>query len=174
VLIKSDWSSWTGASGLVPTVATTTSPTPPTTTTPTGTTLPPGAREMFSLDEIDRVGMCVYRAPALPGQDDLDRRFFEVDCGQPHQAEMYHRFTIEAAPGAPYPGDRAVQAQATPVCELTFAAYVGVPYESSRLDYVYFYPSEATWNTGDRAVVCFLVGTQVDEEFTRSMAGSRE
>ena len=174
VLIKSDLSSWTGPSGLVPMAATTTSTTSPTTAAPTGTTLPPGAREMFSLDEIDRVGMCVYRAPALPG------------AGRPRPPLLRSRLPA-AAPGRdvppvhdrsrawrPYPGDATVQGQANPVCELTFAAYVGVPWESSRLDYVYFYPSAETWNIGDRAVVCFLVGTQVDEVFTRSMADSRE
>jgi hypothetical protein len=167
---------WDAPSGLVPsaTVPSTTTAAPTTTSAPSGTRVPVGAREMFSLDEVDRVGMCVYRAPALPGQADLDRRFFDVDCSAPHQAEMYHRFTIERAPGSPYPGDETIQAQADPVCELTFAAYVGLPYESSRLRFVYFYPSAETWDDGDRSVVCFLVGTEVDEVFTRSMSGSRE
>ena len=175
---------WDAPSGLVPaaTVPATTTvppttvppPTVPPPTAPTGTTLPPGAREMFDLDEVDRVGMCVYRTPALPGQADLDRRFFEVDSAAPHQAEMYHRFTIDGAPGSLYPGDATIQAQADPVCSLTFAAYVGLPYEESRLRFVYFYPSVQTWKNGDRSVICFLVGTEVDEIFNRTMAGSRE
>ena len=87
---------------------------------------------------------------------------------------MYHRFTLDDAAGSAYPGDAAVQADADPVCTLTFADYVGLPYESSRLRFVYFYPSAETWNDDDRSVLCFLVGTEVDEVFTRSMAGSRE
>ena len=186
VLVHGGDGVWNAPSGLVPaaaTPATTTPPppttvpattAPPTTAVPTGTTLPPGAREMFSLDEINRVGMCIYRPPALLGQADLDRRFFEVDCSLPHQAEMFHRFDLQGQPGAPYPGESATIAQADPVCKLTFAAYVGVPWESSRLDYAYFYPSVETWNQGDRSVVCFLVGSRMDEEFNRSMAGSRE
>ncbi|MET0711750.1 MAG: septum formation family protein [Jiangellaceae bacterium] len=173
-LVQPDYATWTGPSGLVPETPSTTMAQAPTTRAPTATTLPPGAREVLSVDEIDRPGTCIYRAPARPGQDDLERRSFEVDCSVPHQAEMYHRFDVEAQAGAPYPGDSAVQAQSDPVCKLTFASYVGVPWESSRLQYVYFYPSEETWSAGDRTVVCFLVGAQADEEFTRSMAASRE
>lgn len=170
---------WIGPSGLVPAAPGSTPTTVATTTTrpevvPTGTTLPPGARELLSLAEVNRVGMCIYRAPALPGQDDLSRRFFEVDCGQPHQAQMYHRFVLAGAPGSPYPGDDAILTEGDAVCTLTFAAYVGIPYEASRLRFTYFYPSVDTWKQGDRSVICFLVGTQVDELLSRSMAGAAE
>ena len=165
---------WNEPSGLVPAATVPPTTTAPPTTAPPGTTLPPGGREIFSLDEITQVGTCIFRLPAEPGQADLERRSFEVDCASSHHAEMYHRFTLEDAPGSPYPGDTAIQAQSDPACDLTFAAYVGIPYESSRLRFVYFYPSAETWNDNDRSVLCFLVGTQVDELLTRSMAGSRE
>jgi hypothetical protein len=129
---------------------------------------------MFTLDEVDRAGMCVYRAPALPGQNDLERRFFEVDCSVPHQVEMYHRFDVGGAAGAPYPGEAVIEPQASAGCTATFNGYVGLPYEQSRLRFTYFYPSPESWQQGDRSVICLLLGTQVDEMFTRSMAGSRE
>ena len=172
VLIKPEYASWRGPSGLSPASVDATTPSP--TAALTGTTLPSGAREMFSLDEVDRVGMCIYRAPVLPGQDDLQRRFFDVGCDQPHQVELIERFDVDGPPRAPYPSEQQVRDDANNRCTRAFATYVGTPYEASRLRYTYFYPSAASWADGDRTVICLLIGEQVDELFDRAMAGSAE
>lgn len=172
VVVKQGYESWEGPSGLAPADAD--ASTSPPTSAPTETTLPPSAREMFSLDEVDRVGMCIYRAPATPGQDDLLRRFFEVGCDEPHQVELVERFDVDQPPTASYPGEKQVIAEADLRCAQAFASYVGTPSEESRLRYTYFYPLAASWAAGDRAVTCLLVGEQRDELFGRSMAGSAE
>jgi hypothetical protein len=145
---------------------------PPTTSPATVTTLPSGARELFSYDEL-RVGVCIYRAPGAAGQNDLERRSFEVDCSQPHHVELFHRFEPDVGGAADYPGDGVLIAQSEPVCELAFAAYIGVPVQQSRLRYVVIYPLEPEWLQGEREVFCFVAAPAFDELRDRPMRGSR-
>ena len=41
------------------------------------------------------VGTCLFRAPSETGRDE-DRRTYGVDCGPPHQGEVFHRFDLQA------------------------------------------------------------------------------
>lgn len=181
VLVRPNYEAWTGPSGLLPPAGPSTStivaggPAPTTATSGApSTTVPPGAVELLDVSQITEIGTCVYRAPALPGQLDADRRFFRVACSMPHQAELYHRFDIAGAADVPYPGDAIVQEQADAACMYVFGTYVGEAWATSRFGYWYFYPSAETWAERDRSVQCFLTGSSPEEMFTRSMAGSGE
>ena len=183
LLVRGDNESWTGPSDVVPVATTSTSTTSTTSTTTTtappstlatGETLPPGAKRFVTADELSGVGACIWRAAARPGQADLDRASYEVPCDVPHQVEFFHFGELDGGPAAPYPSEAEVVAQAEPMCELAFAAYVGTTWERSRLNYVYFSPSPDGWAQGDRGITCFLVGSQIDELFTHSMRDSRE
>ena len=83
--------------------------------------------------------------------DGLD--FAYTSCDAPHDNEVYH--VVEYSEG-PYPGDEAIEADISNACYEAFGAYVGRDYESSALDYVYFWPYEDRWNAGLRFGGCFL------------------
>jgi hypothetical protein len=116
---------------------------------------------------------CIYQEPADPGEVQLDQPAYVVDCVTPHQGELYHHDAIDAAVGAPYPGDAAVGREASLRCQAAFEPYVGLDYDGSRLDYVYFYPSPETWAEGDRGVHCVLFAG-VGEFLTGSLAGTAQ
>lgn len=74
-----------------------------------------------------------------------------VTCETAHNAQLIGTFTIE---GDAFPGPEAILAQSEELCK-------SVPLDpTSPLDtgwsYHFSRPSEATWQTGDRAVACFL------------------
>ncbi len=76
-----------------------------------------------------------------------------VDCEEPHDNEVYHLFDLA---DGDYPGADTVESQAIDGCLATFDSFVGHDYATSELDVRYLYPTEETWNDGDREVVCAL------------------
>jgi hypothetical protein len=99
---------------------------------------------------------------------------FEVDCAAPHQLEAYNLFDVNAGADASPPDFDGLGPQLDSTCAGAFADYVGVPYESSRLDYAYLVPDEATWNNGSHHVVCVLTGGTSTDLPDHSMAHTRE
>jgi hypothetical protein len=83
-------------------------------------------------------------------------------CDTPHDFEVYDVRDMPDGPDADYPGDDAVLGFADQGCLAAFEGYVGVAWDDSPdLTYTYLYPSEETWDEGDREVLCTL--THVDE-----------
>jgi hypothetical protein len=72
-----------------------------------------------------------------------------VPCAEPHDNEIYYLFDIA---GDEFPVD--VDVQADNGCYDQFAAFVGLDYETSTIDYFPIYPAVETWETGDREVIC--------------------
>jgi len=165
VVVHEDGGTWTGPSGLVPAMPTNITSTPPATTTPG---LAAGAVEI-TFNDIDRVGMCISTRPGE--QSGAAGRMFEVDCAAPHQLEAYDLFDLNADASSPSLDDLGPQLDST--CADAFADYVGVPYASSRLDYAYLVPDEATWNNGSHHVVCVLTGGTSTDLPAHSMAHTR-
>jgi hypothetical protein len=116
---------------------------------------------------------CLYQEPADSGENQLDQPAYVVDCVTPHQGELYRHDTIAAPADAPYPGDAAVDSEATLRCYAAFEPYVGLDYDSSRLNYLYFYPTPETWADGDRSVHCVLFAGD-GELLTGSLAGTAQ
>lgn len=58
----------------------------------------------------------------------------ELDCDEPHQFEVFHRFTYPAEHPSPYPGESALRDYATQVCYRVFEDWVGSAYEVSDLE----------------------------------------
>jgi len=97
-----------------------------------------------------------------------------VDCSEPHDSEAYLAFEMEG--DVLFPGEDAVEAAAEEGCSDAFEAFVGVPYEESYVDFGYYYPSEGTWLTGDREIVCLAYETDEDGndiQTTGSLKGSK-
>jgi hypothetical protein len=86
-----------------------------------------------------------------------------------HEQEVFHLFEL---PAGPYPGEAQVQAFAREQCTARFAQYVGVSPERSGLNFVYVWPSRATWGEWIRKGGCALFDA-VGGDLTGSMAGTR-
>lgn len=132
---------------------TTTSEAPSTTATsePTGA---PGSGVSVFPDEL-RVGDCFDDSGhGTPEVGEISR----VECGAPHDAEVYALATLPGGQDAPYPGDDEVADMSDQLCLDQFAAYVGVEYLDSRWAFGYYTPVEESWRKfGDRGVICYLV-----------------
>jgi hypothetical protein len=74
-----------------------------------------------------------------------------VDCSSPHDNEVFYLFDM--ADGS-FPGEEAVQSAAADGCIAAFPAYVGSEYLDSDLDIYPLYPTEGSWDGGDREIVC--------------------
>jgi hypothetical protein len=94
------------------------------------------------------VGDC-YLAPDDPDEiTDVE----VVDCDEPHDHEVFHAFEL---PDGEFPDDEAMVAAIEQECTgEAFTSYVGSEYASSEIFLSPLTPSEETWDTGDREVVC--------------------
>jgi hypothetical protein len=84
-----------------------------------------------------------------------------VDCGQPHDAELYAVVDVAdvglaGAPGDAYPGREAVIDVAEDTCADRFGAHVGRAHAESSLDASFLVPTDATWSIGDRTIACLV------------------
>ena len=98
-----------------------------------------------------------------------------VPCSGPHQHEIYLRTAHPARPGAPWPGDREMEAYARAECYAAFAGFVGLIFELSELELGYLTPSRTDFEH-DRAVFrnihCFVHRSD-GTELVGTAAGSR-
>ena len=78
--------------------------------------------------------------------------------------------TINLAEGE-YPGEEAVKADADATCIPEFANFIGLAYEESVLDYWPLYPTEGSWASGDREVLC-IAWDPSGAKLTGTLAGA--
>lgn len=90
-----------------------------------------------------------------------------IDCAEPHDSEAYASIIL---PDGDYPGEDAVLTQADTDCASEFATYVGIAYEESTLGYAYYYPTEQSWASGDREILCLVYDPA--GQVTGSLAGA--
>lgn len=89
-----------------------------------------------------------------------------VLCSEPHDSEIYSSHELGESP---YPGEESVIEQADTVCLTAFERFVGEPYLESRFDFSYYYPTEESWDTGDREILCVIYDPE--GPITGSLAG---
>jgi hypothetical protein len=99
------------------------------------------------------VGDCFADIPKVE-EEVIYNSIDTVSCSEPHGAEIY---AVVGLPEGDFPGDEAVLAQAVEVCGAEFEGFVGLPYEESVLEFSYLYPTEESWDAGDRSVTCSVV-----------------
>ncbi len=90
-----------------------------------------------------------------------------IDCAQPHDSEAYASILIE---DGPYPGEDAILAQADADCQTAFNDFAGINYDQSALDFSYYYPTEGSWGSGDREILCLIY--EFDVKTTGSLSGA--
>ncbi|MGV8969439.1 MAG: septum formation family protein [Microbacteriaceae bacterium] len=79
-----------------------------------------------------------------------------VACTEPHDSEVYAAVMLE---DGEFPGQDAISAQAETGCIAEFAAFMGIDYEDSLADVQFYYPTQETWATGDREILCLVYDT---------------
>lgn len=101
----------------------------------------------------------------LASFDETDTWFELVDCGQPHEAEV---FVAQRFPDETYPGDLVLTNATDDLCfGQAFEDFVGRDYASSTIRSISSVPTAETWPLGDRTVNCILVDGQVRSESFR-------
>ena len=97
-----------------------------------------------------RVGDCFnLKDPDEEVTEEVDAR----TCTEPHQYELY--YAIDMPDGA-YPDEDGFTAYVGQTCLPAFDTYVGLPYQDSRYDLVWFQPTPDGWSEGDHEVSCAL------------------
>jgi hypothetical protein len=112
---------------------------------------PASDSESVSVFDLE-TGMCIDGVGDAEGRVDA---FDVVDCGDPHDGEVFSIFDIDGGDDAEFPGPESVEDAAATGCEERFDRYVGISYQESRFQATFVAPTEATWGDGDREVVCF-------------------
>jgi hypothetical protein len=101
------------------------------------------------------VGDCFDDPAAFEAPDEesfVSEDLVLLPCDEPHGFEVYHVSDVAAAD---YPGEDAVLDEVDQVCIDAFEPFVGLPYEESVIEVIYYYPTEETWtNLDDRSMVC--------------------
>ncbi|MGK3953223.1 septum formation family protein [Microbacterium sp. I2] len=113
-----------------------------------------------------QVGDCL--ATADMGSVDEVTSIPVVPCADPHDDEVYYAYDL--AEGE-YPGEEAVKADADATCIPEFANFIGLAYEESVLDYWPLYPTEGSWASGDREVLC-IAWDPSGAKLTGTLAGA--
>ena len=90
-----------------------------------------------------------------------------VRCAEPHDSEVYASIIMT---GDEFPGLAAVQAEAETGCIEEFESFVGTPHLDSIYDFSYYFPTEASWNGGDREILC-VIYDPAGQPITGTLAG---
>ena len=104
-----------------------------------------GKGNVFSLE----IGQCF----ADPGAGEEISDVATVDCNESHDFEVYALIDV---PEGDFPGDASIEEAAIQGCFLRFDDYAGRDYETSALGYSWLVPTSASWDGGDREIICTL------------------
>lgn len=103
--------------------------------------------------ETDAFSVAVGDCIDDPGTEDVTD-ITVVPCDRLHD---YEAIASTRMPDGDYPGEAAASTAATEFCSAEFETFVGIDFESSVLELLYFYPVEESWNAaGDREILCFV------------------
>lgn len=118
------------------------------------------------------VGTCFNQYTYLDRNDLPAQLTTAIGCTRPHNGQVYAIVVHDAQPGAPYPGEDAVNRWGQDQCYEQFEPFVGLAYELSQLDIGMITPSRTDWEGEDsrRRISCFvhsyrgllIVGTMED------------
>lgn len=95
-----------------------------------------------------RAGDCVNGLT----EDTLTFSIPAVPCAEPHEGQVYSVFDV-SMDGA-WPGENAVSGEAQDRCLRALEEEFPGTYDDPAVELFYFHPSEKTWRTGDREIVC--------------------
>jgi hypothetical protein len=92
-----------------------------------------------------------------------------VDCGQPHQRELYALAPPpDALAGGDFPGQEALTTELGNICSVSFVEFFGASVEVAQtngIDIFPVVPSEPQWNDGEKDGIC-LTGKTDNSAFS--------
>lgn len=151
-----------GGSTVRTAVTTSTTTTAPATTTTAEPSMDAGTRAyVYS----PRAGDCVdlrnldtgATTASVPGHNGTPHGSKEVilrlDCTVPHQYEVIGVVDVPNPPAA-YPPEDELTAVAKQLCPPLFPSYVGRPYETSKLELGWIFPTPDQWHPGSQRIAC--------------------
>ena len=80
-----------------------------------------------------------------------------TSCRRSHQAELIPESLTLGGPSAPFPGVATTKSRSQTFCESTFQDYV-----SETLNYYYYYPTAASWQSGSHDTTCWALDLKGD------------
>lgn len=111
---------------------------------------PPRAVAASELDL--RVGDCFHDPDGMDWEY-AGRDIIVVDCEQRHGYEVFDSSELE---GTAWPGETGIIDAADMACYAAFEEFVDYSYYRSELYYSWFAPTEASWQEGDRLLLCVV------------------
>lgn len=129
-----------------------------------------GSQPAAAVETIDAYAVKLGDCLVDPGSASTVTKLGRLPCNQPHDVEVFAIYKLSQVVDAPYPGDAQVQQAADDGCGDRFTEFVGVSPNDTTLDYGLFAPTEQTWKTGDREVVCQVFDP--DRQTTGSLKGA--
>lgn len=102
-----------------------------------------------------RVGDCLTLDWDGPEEETVEVWTVHVTpCASPHDSEAY---ALSHMTGSEFPGEKRAMAEADEFCYGEFSRFVGTPWEDSRLDFTYLYPTAESWDQlRDRELLCIV------------------
>lgn len=105
---------------------------------------PEGEVDAFSI----RIGDCLNDATI---SEEVTTVPF-VECSEPHDSEVFARTDLT---GATFPGNESLETELANFCRGdVFTQFIGIPYADSMYDTSGYFPSEESWASGDRELLC--------------------
>lgn len=108
------------------------------------------------------VGDCIE---SIPGDNARVLTLPKVACAKPHEGEVYAQFRVSTNS---FPGQSALESDYRDRCLSAFAAYAPRAADDEGYESYVLYPTLATWDQGDRDVVCIAT---TKEKRTGSIKG---
>ena len=98
-----------------------------------------------------KTGDCIAETPA-DGANVL--RLPKVSCDEPHEGEVYAMIPVS---GGTFPGQTAMQSEYEQRCLSALEAYAPNAANDPGINSFLLYPSQETWDRGDRDVACLAI-----------------
>ena len=87
-----------------------------------------------------------------PGAGDVET-IPKIDCEKPHGNEAFGSTSI---PDGDFPDKATIDALGSADCVEQFANFVGIAANESKYSIGYFFPTEESWDQGDREILCYV------------------
>jgi hypothetical protein len=98
-----------------------------------------------------KTGDCIAETPADGANV---RRLPKVSCDEPHEGEVYAMIRVS---GSTFPGQAALQNEYEQRCMSALEAYAPDAANDPGTSSFLLYPSQQTWDRGDREVACLAI-----------------
>jgi Domain of unknown function (DUF4190)/Septum formation len=100
-----------------------------------------------------QVGDCIA---TMPADNARVTTMPKVSCTTPHEGEVYDQIRVTEAS---FPGQPTLESEYQSRCRSSLMSYAPSAADSSDVGIYLLYPSQSTWDQGDRDVVCIATTT---------------